>query len=316
LRMQRRAISPQGGVWWAALCAEQLATSEPPDTYERLVEQARLAESPTLTVVERDIPRTFPERPDFQVGDAPGRLRRVLRAYTVRNTYCQGMSFVAAMLLHHMPEREAFWALAAIAERFLPEGDRLLAPRGISPGRARARAGRAARRPVHLPLLVQDRRRQRRRTAGHAARRAAQPAVAAAAPRTRAAALTARPAAAPPHDHAARHRDGARRRGPRGGGGWHHLAAGPDDTPAAAVARGGACEAALVRRGRARARELARSARDLRLPAARVDRRRAQAAGRSQRDEARGAPERPAVLRGAQPPPKTLPSSPQAERPM
>ena len=36
--MQRRAISPQGGVWWAALCAEQLATSEPPDTYERLVE--------------------------------------------------------------------------------------------------------------------------------------------------------------------------------------------------------------------------------------------------------------------------------------
>ena len=120
--MQRRAISPQGGVWWAALCAEQLATSEPPDTYERLVEQARLAESPTLTVVERDIPRTFPERPDFQVGDAPGRLRRVLRAYTVRNTYCQGMSFVAATLLHHMPEREAFWALATIAERFLPEG--------------------------------------------------------------------------------------------------------------------------------------------------------------------------------------------------
>jgi len=116
------AMSPQGGVWWAALCAEQLATSEPPDTYERLVEEARLAESPTLTVVERDIPRTFPERPDFQVGDAPGRLRRVLRAYTVRNTYCQGMSFVAATLLHHMPEREAFWALAAIAERFLPEG--------------------------------------------------------------------------------------------------------------------------------------------------------------------------------------------------
>ena len=117
-----RPMSPQGGVWWAALCAEQLATSEPPDTYERLVEEARLAESPTLTVVERDIPRTFPERPDFQVGDAPGRLRRVLRAYTVRNTYCQGMSFVAATLLHHMPEREAFWALAAIAERFLPEG--------------------------------------------------------------------------------------------------------------------------------------------------------------------------------------------------
>ena len=47
--MHRRAISPQGGVWWAALCAEQLASSEPPDTYERLVEQARLAESPTLT---------------------------------------------------------------------------------------------------------------------------------------------------------------------------------------------------------------------------------------------------------------------------
>ena len=120
--MHRRGISSQGGVWWAALCVEQLATSEPDDTYEQLVEQSRHADSPTLTVVERDIPRTFPERPDFQIGDAPERLRRVLRAYAVRNTYCQGMSFVAATLLHHMPEREAFWALAAIAERFLPEG--------------------------------------------------------------------------------------------------------------------------------------------------------------------------------------------------
>ena len=44
----------------------------------------------------------------------------MLRAYTVRNTYCQGMSFVAATLLHHMPEREAFWARHRVEEVAAP----------------------------------------------------------------------------------------------------------------------------------------------------------------------------------------------------
>ena len=73
-------------------------------------------------VLDKDINRTFPDRPHFQTSAARQRLRRVLGAYAVRNTYCQGMSYVAALLLQHLDETHAFWALAAIVESFLPPG--------------------------------------------------------------------------------------------------------------------------------------------------------------------------------------------------
>lgn len=44
-------------------------------------------------------------------------LRRILRAYSVYDTevgYCQGMNFIAAMLLTFMPEEESFWTLVVV----------------------------------------------------------------------------------------------------------------------------------------------------------------------------------------------------------
>ena len=118
-----RSWSAHGRLWWTALGAERLARSASEEgSYEVLVARAPNMRSVELSLVEKDVGRTFPDRSEFQVGDARARLRRVLSAYALRHTYCQGMSYVAAMLLQHLPEHHAFWALAALVEEFLPDG--------------------------------------------------------------------------------------------------------------------------------------------------------------------------------------------------
>ncbi|KAF8155369.1 rab-GTPase-TBC domain-containing protein [Mycena galopus ATCC 62051] len=76
--------------------------------------------------IEKDVGRTMPLNVFFG-GDGAGvvKLRRVLTAYSRRNPavgYCQGMNLVTStLLLVHADEEDAFWALAAIVERILPE---------------------------------------------------------------------------------------------------------------------------------------------------------------------------------------------------
>ncbi|OAX34124.1 TBC-domain-containing protein [Rhizopogon vinicolor AM-OR11-026] len=76
--------------------------------------------------IEKDVGRTMPLNVFFG-GDGAGvdKLRRVLTAYSRRNPavgYCQGMNLVTStLLLVHADEEEAFWVLAAIIERILPE---------------------------------------------------------------------------------------------------------------------------------------------------------------------------------------------------
>ena len=72
--------------------------------------------------VEKDLPRTFPAHPLL---DGVGRdaLRRVLLAYARYNPkvgYCQGLNFLAGLLLLLMPEESAFTWLGTIAEDVLP----------------------------------------------------------------------------------------------------------------------------------------------------------------------------------------------------
>ncbi|GBG62301.1 hypothetical protein CBR_g29911 [Chara braunii] len=70
--------------------------------------------------IEKDLPRTFPGHPAL---DQNGRnaLRRLLTAYARHNPsvgYCQGMNFLAALLLLLMPEEAAFWCLVAIIDDY------------------------------------------------------------------------------------------------------------------------------------------------------------------------------------------------------
>lgn len=90
-------------------------------------------------VIERDLKRTFPKHKLFresQVDNAKGKaedaddsseaseevygmqaLRRVLRAYSVYDKetgYCQGLNFIAGMLIMFLTEEEAFWLLVVV----------------------------------------------------------------------------------------------------------------------------------------------------------------------------------------------------------
>lgn len=121
--------TPSGRVWYATLRADRmrqavLADGTDPTLYFlQLVKQGACACTEEHTILEKDISRTFSEHSEFQSDHARGRLRRVLGAYALRHTYCQGMSYIAVLLLQHLEEEEeAFWTLAALVESFLPAG--------------------------------------------------------------------------------------------------------------------------------------------------------------------------------------------------
>ncbi|OSC96319.1 TBC-domain-containing protein [Trametes coccinea BRFM310] len=82
--------------------------------------------SSVVREIEKDVCRTMPLNIFFgRTGAGVEKLRRVLMAYSKRNPavgYCQGMNLITStLLLVHADEEEAFWVLAAIIERILPE---------------------------------------------------------------------------------------------------------------------------------------------------------------------------------------------------
>ena len=89
--------------------------------------------SPALHQIDLDINRTFRSHALFRTRYGAGQrmLFNILRAYSVYDrdlAYCQGMAELAAVLLMHMPEEDAFWTLVqllaspqyALRELFLP----------------------------------------------------------------------------------------------------------------------------------------------------------------------------------------------------
>ena len=67
--------------------------------------------------IHRDINRTFPHMRFFQAAAGQRELFNVLKAVSVYNPevgYCQGMGFIAGLLLSHMNELDAFNVLAVL----------------------------------------------------------------------------------------------------------------------------------------------------------------------------------------------------------
>ncbi|XP_032426943.1 rab GTPase-activating protein 1-like isoform X1 [Xiphophorus hellerii] len=87
-----------------------------------LLEQYRILitkDSAQESVITRDIHRTFPAHDYFKESDGDGQdsLYKICKAYSVYDEeigYCQGQSFLAAVLLLHMPEEQAFCVLVKI----------------------------------------------------------------------------------------------------------------------------------------------------------------------------------------------------------
>eukprot|EP01097_Dermamoeba_algensis_P008061 TRINITY_DN5235_c0_g1_i1.p1 TRINITY_DN5235_c0_g1~~TRINITY_DN5235_c0_g1_i1.p1 ORF type:complete len:559 (+),score=107.19 TRINITY_DN5235_c0_g1_i1:94-1770(+) len=80
--------------------------------------------------IMKDAPRTFPHHPFFQNKNGIEKLVNILKAYSCFDLelgYCQGMPYIAAVLLLNLEEEEAFWALvmmfkdSTLRGMFLPE---------------------------------------------------------------------------------------------------------------------------------------------------------------------------------------------------
>ncbi|XP_057665079.1 rab GTPase-activating protein 1-like isoform X2 [Diorhabda carinulata] len=92
------------------------------DENTNMMENYRLLitkESNCENVIQRDIARTFPAHDFFKEAGGLGQdsLYRVSKAYAVYDSevgYCQGLSFLAATLLLHMPEEQAFCILVKL----------------------------------------------------------------------------------------------------------------------------------------------------------------------------------------------------------
>eukprot|EP00729_Bicosta_minor_P006480 gene6480-261_t len=94
---------------WRRLVSTGLADADLIQNFPRLVQK----ESTTEQVIMWDLTRTFPGNEFFQEAGGTGqtRLYNICKAYSVYDEqvgYCQGLSFVAAELLLHMPEEDAF----------------------------------------------------------------------------------------------------------------------------------------------------------------------------------------------------------------
>ena len=78
-------------------------------------------ESSSENVILRDVNRTFPGHPFFQDESGQQALYKLSKAYSIYDDevgYCQGLSFLIATLLLHMPEEQTFNLLVKIMYRY------------------------------------------------------------------------------------------------------------------------------------------------------------------------------------------------------
>lgn len=121
----RKGLPPEHRreVWWSVLGCEA-RKQRSPEAYTCYA-QGNLKPK-TAEEIERDLQRTFPTHRRFRAEKGQTELRNVLRAFanhSPRVQYCQGLNFIAAVLLAVFGDEErAFWAMVCGVESLGVEG--------------------------------------------------------------------------------------------------------------------------------------------------------------------------------------------------
>ncbi|XP_059282448.1 uncharacterized protein LOC132036197 [Lycium ferocissimum] len=124
-KLIRKGIPPvlRPKVWFSLSGAAKKKSTVPESYYQDLTMAVVDMHTPATKQIDHDLPRTFPGHPWLDTPDGHSALRRVLVAYSFRDSdvgYCQGLNYVAALLLLVMKtEEDAFWMLAVLLENVL-----------------------------------------------------------------------------------------------------------------------------------------------------------------------------------------------------
>ncbi|KAK1274052.1 hypothetical protein QJS04_geneDACA008100 [Acorus gramineus] len=124
-RLVRKGIPPvlRPKVWLSASGAVKKRSTVPESYYDDLIGAIDGKDTPATRQIDHDLPRTFPCHPWLDTPEGQASLRRVLVGYSFRDSdvgYCQGLNYVAALLLLVMKtEEDAFWMLAVLLENVL-----------------------------------------------------------------------------------------------------------------------------------------------------------------------------------------------------
>eukprot|EP01066_Platyproteum_vivax_P015123 Platyproteum_vivax@DN6721_c0_g1_i1.p1 len=100
---------------WAHCLGSNEKHQRHPRQYEALLNTAN--DDDTKKQIALDLRRTFPDNRTYKAASGLDQLGRVLHAFSLhcpKVGYCQGLNFIAAILLLFMPEELAFWSLVQI----------------------------------------------------------------------------------------------------------------------------------------------------------------------------------------------------------
>ncbi|XP_067948552.1 growth hormone-regulated TBC protein 1-A-like [Watersipora subatra] len=112
---------------WMKLSGAKALMKKNPGLYDSL--KGQTADSEVTESIDMDIPRTFPENLHFKDEQGPDSLRpalrRVLVAHAIKHPsigYCQGLNYIAALMLLVMRnEEKTFWLLQTVTGVMLPD---------------------------------------------------------------------------------------------------------------------------------------------------------------------------------------------------